>query len=137
MTGKAFVDTNIFLYTIDQTVTTKTNSSRKLIDDLKASGRGVVSTQVINEFTVNALYKFGLGTAEVKRFFRVFEQFEIVAHSLDDARRGLDICESTQLHYWDAILVAAARSANCSILYTEDLGHGQSIQGIKIVDPFA
>ena len=41
-----------------------------------------------------------------------------------------------QLSWWDALIVAAARSAGCSILLTEDLQHGQSLDGLRVVDPF-
>lgn len=137
MTGKVFVDTNVFLYTIDTTSTTKKNKARHLVEDCKNSGLGVVSTQVINEFAVNAMSKYGFSPSEARRYLRLFEHFEVVTHSVDFAKQGLEICESVQLNYWDAILIAAALSANCSVLYTEDLNHGQNIQGIKIIDPFA
>ena len=93
--------------------------------------------QVINEFCANAMQKFGRGEPEVKNLLTVYDDFEVVSHSVAIARDGLDICRSDQVNYWDAILVAAARSAKCSTLYSEDLSHGQSIAGIKIVNPFA
>ena len=134
---KAFVDTNLFLYAIDPLNPTKRSRAQQVVEQLAASGQGVVSTQVINEFCVNAIKKLGREEAEVKKLLDVYDDFEVVSHSLSMACDGLDICNSTQLNFWDAILIAAARSANCSILYTEDLGHGQSIQGIKMVNPFA
>ncbi|MCH7944659.1 MAG: PIN domain-containing protein [Armatimonadetes bacterium] len=137
MTGKTFVDTNIFLYTIERANSTRRSKARRLVHDCQDSGLGVVSTQVINEFAVNAMHRFGQSPSEVRRYFRLFEHFEIVTHSLDLAKQALEICESAKVSYWDAILIAAASSAKCSTLYTEDLSHGQSIQGLKIVNPFA
>jgi predicted nucleic acid-binding protein len=41
------------------------------------------------------------------------------------------------INFWDALIIAAALSADCSLLYTEDLSHGHTIAGVRIVDPFA
>ena len=137
MTVKAFVDTNLFLYAIDPKEKIKRNKAQQLVESLVANGQGVVSTQVINEFCVNAIRKLGRREAEVKNLLSVYDDFEVVSHNLSLAREGLDICGSTRLNYWDAILIAAARSAKCSTLYTEDMSHGQNVAGIKIVNPFA
>ncbi|MCH8977762.1 MAG: PIN domain-containing protein [Armatimonadetes bacterium] len=134
---KAFVDTNLFLYAIDPQEKTKRKKAQQVVESLVAGGQGVVSTQVINEFCVNAIRKLGRGEAQVKKLLNVFDDFEIVSHNLSMIREGLDICGSTGLNYWDAILIAAARSAKCATLYTEDMSHGQSVAGVKIVNPFA
>ena len=41
-----------------------------------------------------------------------------------------------RISFWDALVIAAAESAKCSILYTEDLNHGQIIRGVRIENPF-
>ena len=38
---------------------------------------------------------------------------------------------------YDALIVAAALQANCDVLYTEDLQHGQKFGGLSIRNPFA
>lgn len=40
------------------------------------------------------------------------------------------------LSWWDALIVAAARSAGCSVLLTEDLQHGQDLDGLQVINPF-
>jgi predicted nucleic acid-binding protein len=40
------------------------------------------------------------------------------------------------LSYWDSAIVAAARSLNASVLYTEDLNHGQEYAGVHVLNPF-
>ena len=42
-----------------------------------------------------------------------------------------------QLSYWDAAIIAAARSLGCTILYTEDLNAGQDYGGVRAQNPFA
>lgn len=137
MTGKVFVDTNIFLYAIDLTNTTKRNRALALLRRLVTEGSGVISSQVVNEFTSNVLGKFQRSPVDAKELYGLFAGFEFVPHSLATSLSGIDIVDLYRINYWDAILIAAARSAKCSVIYTEDLNHGQNIQGIKIVDPFA
>ena len=38
--------------------------------------------------------------------------------------------------WWDSLVVAVAQRADCGYLLTEDLQHGQEIDGITIVNPF-
>ena len=38
---------------------------------------------------------------------------------------------------WDALIVRTAQSARCDVLYTEDLQHGRSYGGLRVVNPFA
>ena len=35
-----------------------------------------------------------------------------------------------------AAIVASAIEAGCSILYTQDLQHGQKLEGLTVLDPF-
>jgi predicted nucleic acid-binding protein len=37
---------------------------------------------------------------------------------------------------WDGLIVAAAIEAKCSTLLTEDLQHGQVVDGLRIENPF-
>ncbi len=40
-------------------------------------------------------------------------------------------------NWWDCLIVAAARMAECDYLLTEDLQHGQDLDGLVVIDPFA
>jgi predicted nucleic acid-binding protein len=46
------------------------------------------------------------------------------------------IGENYQLSFWDGLIVAAAYSKNAAIILTEDMNHGQIIEGIRIENPF-
>jgi predicted nucleic acid-binding protein len=39
-------------------------------------------------------------------------------------------------NWWDCLIVAAARVAGCDYLLTEDLQHGQDLDGITVINPF-
>ncbi len=51
-------------------------------------------------------------------------------------RRGLELQSRHGLSFYDALIVAAALEAGCTRLYTEDLQHGQKIEGLLIQNPF-
>jgi predicted nucleic acid-binding protein len=41
-----------------------------------------------------------------------------------------------QLTYWDALIIAAAETAGCDIVLSEDLAHGQVHGSVRVEDPF-
>jgi predicted nucleic acid-binding protein len=41
-----------------------------------------------------------------------------------------------QLSFWDSLIVAAAQVGQCKHLLTEDLEHGQDLDGMRVVNPF-
>jgi predicted nucleic acid-binding protein len=50
--------------------------------------------------------------------------------------RALSIRERFKSSYWDAAILAAAGIPRCSIVYSEDLNHGQDYEGIRVENPF-
>lgn len=137
MTAKDFVDTNVFVYAAAYNDPDKAARARDLLDQVIRSRSGVVSSQVMVEFASTLVNKFGEPAAKVKPLMDMFDHFKVVSATKAHVLSALDIHVRSQLNYWDALIVAAAMSAKCSTLYTEDMSHGQSIQGIKIVNPFA
>jgi predicted nucleic acid-binding protein len=61
----------------------------------------------------------------------------VVPLTLDVHTRAIDLCKNHMISIFDANIVAATEFANCEILYSEDLGHGQKIGRIGVVNPFA
>jgi len=50
--------------------------------------------------------------------------------------KAIDIFQKHKISFWDALIVSAASEARYRVLFTEDLNHGQKIEGVKIVNPF-
>jgi predicted nucleic acid-binding protein len=50
---------------------------------------------------------------------------------------GLEIAERYRLSICDSLIVAAALRAKCSVLYSEDLRHAQTIEQLSIRNPFS
>jgi predicted nucleic acid-binding protein len=138
MSGKAFVDTNILIYAHDENDISKHDRAVQLIDQLWDERRGVLSMQVLQEFAVNLTksLRLRLSFAEVKRRIQSFLAWEIVINPPRAVVRALEIEEKYELSFWDAMIVQAAESAGCEILYSEDLSHGQEYEGVLVVNPF-
>ena len=50
--------------------------------------------------------------------------------------RGWKLQDRYAISYWDSLIVAAARTASCGFLLTEDLQDGQKFDGVEAVNPF-
>jgi len=127
-----FFDTNVLLYLISADAA-KADRAEALL----ATG-GVISVQVLNEFAAVAVGKKAVDFIELKEILSAIrvacavKPLDIEAHEL-----GLDIAERYQFSIYDSLIVAAALRARCSVLYSEDLQHGQAIEQMTIRNPFA
>jgi predicted nucleic acid-binding protein len=134
--GKTFVDTNILAYAQDADSHGKREQSRRLIAALAASGLGVISTQVLQEYYVTATGKLGVAPLAAKAILRTFDVFEIVQISPRLIEDAIDCSILNQLAFWDALIVTAAAVAGCGMLCSEDFNPGQRILGVRIENPF-
>ena len=133
--AKIFIDTNILIYSMDQFDPEKRQRCRTLLKTLKNGLRGVISTQVMQEFYVTATQKLGAEPLIVKDILNSFGRFETVIIMPDIIKEAIDCGIINRLSFWDALIVAAAESANCEKLWTEDLNNGQVIRGVRIENP--
>ena len=140
MSGKFFLDTNIFVYSFDETARAKKQRAQKIIKEGLKTGNGHISTQVIQEFFNVATRKFAvpMPLLSSKEYLdKVFMQFEVVYPDAEYIKNGLDIAATTGYSFYDSLIIAAALRAGCDILYTEDLQSGQKIQNLTIINPFS
>ena len=133
--SKVFLNTNILVYSLDQADAVKMAKCRGLIRSLTAESRGVISTQVMQEFYVAATSKLGADPLLTKDILRSLERFETVVVSPTLIKDAIDCSIINRLSFWDALIVVSAESAQCEILWTEDLNHGQIIRGVRIENP--
>ena len=139
MNGNCFLDTNILVYSFDHSNPAKQTEAVRLVKTALQNGKGVISSQVIQEFINVATKKFETAfTLEDCRKYldtvlsglcRVFTSIELYKHSLD-------IMERWGYSHYDSLIIAAALQADCETLYSEDLHHHQKIRDLIIIDPF-
>jgi predicted nucleic acid-binding protein len=139
MSGKVFLDSNIFIYRYDDRDPKKQATALDLIRETTLDGSAVVSYQVIHEFFNFALVK----AANKMRPYdaqllleRVFRPLLAVPPSFDQVAEAIRIQERYQLSWYDSLILSAAQHAGCNILYTEDLQHGQHFGSLGIQNPF-
>lgn len=127
-----FFDTNILVYAFVKSVP-RAQEARQLL-----SLGGVVSVQILNEFAAVMRRKLGLDVKAVRELIA-----EIVVRcpdprplTLDTHRVGMRLCERYGFSIYDGTMIAAALEAGCRVLYTENLQHGQVIEGLRIENPF-
>lgn len=133
--GKVFLDANILAYAQDQASPVKRRRSREVIAELAASGLGVISTQVLQEFYVTVTRKMGVDPLAAKGVLRTFTIFEVAHASPDLIDDAIDCSILNKISFWDALIVAAAAATGCTTVYSEDLNAGQVIQGVRIENP--
>lgn len=137
MSDKCFVDTNILVYAHDRSTGVKHFRAQTLLLQLWDSGRGVLSTQVLQEVCINLRRKAGnpLPMEEVRRLIREYSTWEVVTNSPESILRALDIEMRYKTSFWDALILQAAEDAGASVLYSEDLAAGQHYGTIQVVNP--
>ena len=139
MSGSAFFDSNILIYRFSPLEALKQERARELIRQAVAAGNGVISYQVVQE-VLNVGLKGATGLLamrEANLLLQSFSQdFKIVAWSLSLVDRALQIKERYEFQWYDSLVLSAALEAKCETLYTEDLQHGQRIEGLVVVNPF-
>ena len=133
--SKVLLDTNVLVYALDADAGEKQKTARRLLREV--ASKGVVSTQVLQEFYVVATRKLGVAPNLAKSVLHSLRRFETVTVTADLIEQAADCGVVHQLSFWDALIVVAAESAQCSELWTEDLNPGQVIRGVTVVNPFA
>jgi predicted nucleic acid-binding protein len=96
----------------------------------------VISTQVLQEFYNASTTKLHIEKSIAKNIVHNFRNMEVVQVDSDIIERGIDISISSQISFWDGLIIASAEYANCTTILSEDLNDGQIIKGIKIINPF-
>ena len=109
-----------------------------MLTQLWADANGVLSTQVLQEFAVNLQRQSSLSLTlqEVQRRILLYLDWEVVVNGGASVLRGLEVQERYRLSFGDGMIVQAAESAGCEVLYSEDLSHGQVYGGVLVVNPF-
>ena len=134
--SSVFVDSNVFLYAVDEADANKQRAARCWRAELWKSRRGRVSFQVLGEFYVNAVRKRPAASEEARAEVRDLLAWDPVVTDAAMLELGWKLQDRYQLSYWDALIVAAAKTASCRYLLTEDLQAGQRMDGIEVVIPF-
>lgn len=130
--AEQFFDTNILLYLLSADET-KANCA-----EAELSAGGIVSVQVLNEFASVASRKLDMSIAEIREALAAIRAVcKVVPISEQTHDLGLKMVERYGLSVYDAMIAAAALLAGCKKLLSEDMQHGQTIDGtLEVRNPF-
>lgn len=139
MNADTFVDTNILIYAHDLDAGEKHRHAAALIQELWEDRRGILSTQVLQEFYVNVTAKMPtpIEISAARGLLRTYAAWQVEVNGVQTVLLATEIQERNRLSFWDAMIVAAAQQGGAAILLSEDLNHDQVIEGVRVQNPFA
>lgn len=130
--ARVFLDSNILVYLL------RADARKANVAEFLLKSKPFISVQVLNEVANVCSRKFGLAWADLSRFLMMVRRFcRVEPVTIDIHGKALELAERYQLSFYDACITASALSADCQILYTEDMHATLSIdQRLMLVNPF-
>ena len=139
MKDKYFLDTNIIIYSFASDNESKQAIARRLIAQALGYQSGCISYQVVQEFLNVALRKFNrpLSSSDAQKYITAtLEPLCEIYSSIPLYHKAIEIKERWQFSFYDSLIISAALTANCTVLYSEDMQHEQKIEDLVIINPF-
>ena len=132
-----FLGTNILLYSISRNDQEAPKRIRAI--ELLDNQTNCLSIEVLQEFYVHATrasrpdpIPHQLASALINTWSR----FRVQDMTMPVLQSALRIRDAHRISFWDSAVLAAALALGCDRIYTEDLNHGQMIEGLTIINPF-
>jgi predicted nucleic acid-binding protein len=133
--NKVFIDSNVLIYAYSNSEQAKQQVARQIVKE----NYTVISTQVLQEMS-NTLYrKFMVDYPFIKETLQecIYSNNEVYTNQQDTILRACDIAKRYQFSFYDSLIISAALESHCDILYSEDLQHNQTIEGVLVIrNPF-
>ncbi len=128
-----FADTNVLIYTVD------CDSRKKPIAIQLLLKKPIISIQVVNECTNVLRKKFQLDYTRIAEIMdNYLKTVTVVPITIQTVTLAWEMGEKYNYSYYDSLIIASALENECTILYSEDLHHGQVIEErLRIVNPFS
>ena len=137
MSDKYFVDTNILMYAHDTSAGEKHERAKALVEELWRDRTGVLSTQVLQELSVNLRKKARrpLDARATREIVADYLTWQVVVNGGESILEAFELEARYQISFWDALVVQAAVASGAEVLYSEDLSDGQAYGAVRVVNP--
>jgi predicted nucleic acid-binding protein len=137
MSGRYFLDTNILVYAVELggEDPAKAETARNLV----TQGDPWISTHVLGEFYVavtSPRRAHPLSHRHAVAWIQFWKRFQVCGLTSAHVDLALDLVTRFGLGYYDALVLAAASLADCSLLYSEDLSDRQICDTVQVCNPF-
>jgi predicted nucleic acid-binding protein len=138
MKDKVFLDTNILIYAHDIDAGIKHDVALSILKTIWQEETGIISTQVIQEFYVNVTRKIPnpITPVQARGIILNYFSWQVEAVEPHTILSASEIEEKYLLSFWDSLIIATASQSEAAKILTEDLNHGQTIEGVLIENPF-
>jgi predicted nucleic acid-binding protein len=136
MIARSFFDTNILVYADDGAALAKQERALDLLAQHRRAGTGVVSLQVLQEYFVTVTRKLHIDAHIARRKVELLAEFDVAVVSVPDILAAIDLHRLHGFSFWDALVVQAAKTAGCRVLFSEDLQAARQVDGIHVINPF-
>jgi predicted nucleic acid-binding protein len=137
MATRTFFDTNVLVYLFDSDSPEKQSRARDALQRALERGAVVISTQVLQEFFVTVTRKLArpLPAGDAETALRRLMELAVVQVDPDLILAAAVSSHRDRISFWDALILAAAASAGCEQVMSEDLQHGQSFGRLRVENP--
>jgi predicted nucleic acid-binding protein len=138
MSATEFLDTNILVYSYDASDPRKQSIAQELTRRALA-GEYIISVQVLSEFASTLLHKISPAATpeQLISILDALAPIKTISPDQETVRRAVEARSAYGLHFYDAMIIAAAEQAACTRIWSEDLNPGQQYFGVRVENPFA
>ncbi len=135
---RVFIDTNLWVYRLDQREPKKRQFIKTWLRQLAQKHEIVISTQVLIELRAVMARKFQppLSSSECRKALEALAGFEVVQTNAALVLDAHEVAVANQIAWFDALILEAAIKSQCSVLYSEDFNGGQQFGSVEIRNPF-
>lgn len=137
MKGLAFFDTNILVYSDDAADARKQALAVSLLAAHRRDNSLVVSLQVLQEYYATTTRKLKVDPLVAQTKVEALARGRVVRFTERDVIAAIELHRLSQISFWDAMIVHAARLVNASVLFSEDLAQGSTLAGVTVRNPFS
>jgi predicted nucleic acid-binding protein len=131
-------DTNMLVYAVDAAAGERHRSAADLIERSVRRGNCIQTLQSFCEFFSVVTRKAGIEAGAAAAFVQGWRSVMLVeAATIVDLGEAMRAVGEYRMAFWDAMLWATVRRAGVRVLVSEDFQDGQTIEGVRIVNPFA
>ena len=133
-----FVDANVLIYAVNPAEPMKMAVAVELLDRLWRDQRVRTSVQAVDEFYSVVTRRLSHAVPKDMAWGKVEEFLRWDPQPVDSTvlMRARSIEQRYRINWWDCLIVASASVQGCGLLYTEDLQHGGSYDGVRVANPF-
>ncbi len=127
-----FVDSNILIYLTD------TDQHKKRIVEGIILKKPFINSQVAVEVANIFRRKFSFTKFELLNLWQdMLNDYTIVSTNDQSIQKAIQLVKRYDFQLFDALIIADALRANCTILYSEDMQHNMFVEKqLTIINPF-